>query len=138
EIGELIEQLAAAKAWKHCLARMSEAPDLETYLKAWVQAVSKIGPGASKRAAKYRGVARQNLEQCTAAVPAWIMPLHRLVETVRPGEDLFDVVIIDEASQSGMEAMFLNYLGKKLIVVGDEKQIAPDYVGTKKEDVELL
>ncbi len=138
DIGELTEQFTAAKAWKHCLARMSKTPKLETYLKAWTQAVSNITGGASKRNAKYRTVARDHMVHCTAAVPAWIMPLHRLVETVRPGEDLFDVVIVDEASQSGMEAMFLNYLGAKLIVVGDDKQIAPDYVGTRKEDVELL
>jgi len=57
---------------------------------------------------------------------------------VRPGVDVFDVVIVDEASQSGPEALFLQYLAKKIVVVGDDKQISPEFVGLNREDVELL
>jgi very-short-patch-repair endonuclease len=66
------------------------------------------------------------------------MPIHRLAETVSPGEDIFDVVIVDEASQSGAEALFLQYIAKKIIIVGDDKQIAPYNVGINRDDVELL
>ena len=129
-------KLAAERAWHHCMTRMTPAE--ETYLKAWVQAIRNIGAGTGKRANRFRKVARQTLDRCRSAIPAWIMPIHRLAETVSPGEDLFDVVIVDEASQSGPEALFLHYIAKKIIIVGDDKQIAPYNVGINRDDVELL
>ncbi|HEY7090541.1 MAG TPA: AAA domain-containing protein, partial [Tepidisphaeraceae bacterium] len=129
-------KLAAEKAWYHCMTRMSPAE--ETYLKAWVQAIKNIGAGTGKRASRFRKVARQTLDRCRSAIPAWIMPIHRVAETVTPGEDRFDVVIVDEASQSGAEALFLHYVAKKIIIVGDDKQIAPYNVGINRDDVELL
>jgi len=129
-------KLAAEKAWFHCMTRMTPAE--ETYLKAWMQAIRNIGAGTGKRANRFRKVARQTLDRCRSAIPAWIMPIHRVAETVSPGEDLFDVVIVDEASQSGAEALFLHYIAKKIIIVGDDKQIAPYNVGINRDDVELL
>ena len=136
QIQAAMVKLASEKAWFHCMSRMT--PTEETYLKAWMQAVRNIGAGTGKRAARFRKVARQTLEKCRSAIPAWIMPIHRLAETITPGEDLFDVVIVDEASQSGAEALFLHYVGKKIIIVGDDKQIAPYNVGINRDDVELL
>jgi very-short-patch-repair endonuclease len=129
-------KLAAERAWYHCMARMTPAE--ETYLKAWVQAIKNIGAGTGKRASRFRKVARQTLDRCRSAIPAWIMPIHRVAETVTPGQDRFDVVIVDEASQSGAEALFLHYIAKKIIIVGDDKQIAPYNVGINRDDVELL
>lgn len=129
-------KLASAKAWFHCMTRMTPAE--ETYLKAWMQAIRNIGAGTGKRADRFRRVARQTLDRCRSAIPAWIMPIHRVAETVNPGEDQFDVVIVDEASQSGAEALFLHYIAKKIIIVGDDRQIAPYNVGINRDDVELL
>src|SRR5690606_21351748 len=41
----------------------------------------------------------------------------------------FDVVIVDEASQAGMDALFLLWLAPRVIVVGDDKQCAPPVSG---------
>ena len=35
------------------------------------------------------------------------MPVYRLADTLNVNSDRFDVIIIDEASQSGPEAMFI-------------------------------
>jgi hypothetical protein len=78
------------------------------------------------------------MNECRSAIPAWVMPLYRVAETIRPGADLFDVAIIDEASQSGPEALLLAYLAKRLVVVGDDKQISPTYAGINHEDVNQL
>ncbi len=78
------------------------------------------------------------MNECRSAIPAWVMPLYRIVETVKPGSDLFDVAIIDEASQSGPEALILPYLAKQLVVVGDDKQISPSYVGLNRAGVAQL
>jgi very-short-patch-repair endonuclease len=66
------------------------------------------------------------------------MPLYQVVQTTRPQKTSFHVVIIDEASQSGPEALLLNYIADKLIVVGDDKQITPMHVGVDRSAVEFL
>ena len=48
------------------------------------------------------------------------------------------MAIIDEASQSGPEALLLAYLAKKLVVVGDDKQISPSNIGIVGEDAVRL
>ncbi|MBK8566262.1 MAG: DUF559 domain-containing protein [Saprospiraceae bacterium] len=42
---------------------------------------------------------------------------------------MYDYVIIDEASQLGPDAIFLLYISKNIIIVGDDKQTSPEYVG---------
>ena len=100
--------------------------------------MKKVGKGKGKRAELHRKAARENMEECRSAIPAWIMPLYKVAETVKPGVDAYDVIIIDEASQSGPDALFLPFLAKKLIIVGDEEQISPDNVGMPLEYVDLL
>ncbi|MCI5142740.1 MAG: hypothetical protein D3909_13655 [Candidatus Electrothrix sp. ATG1] len=53
---------------------------------------------------------------------------------VEPG--FFDVVIVDEASQCGPEALPLLYLGKQILAAGDDKQISPEAVGINREHVQ--
>ncbi len=136
QIREHIRDLSAAKAWRHCLTRLTEHQ--RQHLEAWSKAMQRIGKGKGKYADLHRKAAREHMEECRSAIPAWIMPIYRVAETIRPGTDTFDVVIVDEASQSGPEALFLQYLAKKIVVVGDDKQISPDFVGITREDVELL
>ena len=49
--------------------------------------------------------ARRLLAAARRAVPVWIMPLGRVYESFDPRETKFDVVIIDEASQSDVTAL---------------------------------
>jgi superfamily I DNA and/or RNA helicase len=69
-----------------------------------------------------RTEAAKYFERCAPAIPAWIMPIDRVWSSIKPGmKPLFDVVIVDEASQCGVQAVLLCYLAKKVIVVGDDK-----------------
>ncbi len=131
-----LKEIAAERAWSHCFARMTEHE--RQHLVAWSKAVRSIGKGTGKYAPMHRRSAREHMNECRSAIPAWVMPLYRVAETIKPGSDLFDVVIIDEASQSGPEALLLAYLAKKLVVVGDDKQISPTYAGIDYEDVNRL
>ncbi len=131
-----VASLAAAKAWCFCLSRLTERE--AGHLRAWQLAIQKLGGGTSKFASRYRREARLNLEGCRTAIPAWVMPLYRVAETIDPRAEAFNVAIIDEASQSGFEALLLHYLAKRVIVVGDEKQISPSWVGVNREDVVRL
>ena len=128
--------MAALKAWEFCLNNMSDYE--RQHLISWKKAVEKIGKGTGKYANRYRREARNYMDKCRSAIPAWIMPIYRVTETILPQNNLFDVVIIDEASQSGPEALILQYYGKRIVVVGDDKQISPDFVGVNKESVALL
>lgn len=132
----IILDLTQAKAWRHCFSRLTEYD--RQHLMAWTKAVRRIGKGTGKYASMHRREARKHMEECRSAIPAWIMPIYRVAETIRPGKDAFDVVIVDEASQSGPEALFLHFLAKQIVVVGDDKQISPEFIGITREDVELL
>jgi len=135
-IRDTIRELAAHKAWAHTFERLTETQ--RQHLLSWSLAVRRIGKGKGKYAEKHRRDARHHMDRCRSAIPAWIMPIHKVVETVKPGVDAFDVVIVDEASQSGPEALFLMYIGKQLVVVGDDKQISPDFVGLDRASVDAL
>ena len=136
EIAHTLGRLAAEKAWAHCFNRMTE--NERQHLVAWSKAVRAIGKGTGKYAPMHRRNAREHLNESRSAIPAWVMPLHRVAETIKPGSELFDIAIIDEASQSGPEVLLLAYLATKLVVVGDDKQIHPTYAGVNFEDVNQL
>jgi len=136
-IGETKARLAAALAWRGCLGRLTE--EHRRHLKAWEEAVRKVGKGTGKYAPKHRRDARAHMQECRSAIPAWIMPLYRVVESVEPVEEAFDAVIIDEASQSASsDVLFLFYLAKKIIVVGDEEQISPVAAGIERGMIHSL
>ncbi len=132
----LLGELASLKAWSHCFDRMTEHE--RQHLVAWALATKNVGKGTGKYAPKHRRAARANMNECRGAIPAWIMPLYRVAESITPGRDKFDVAIIDEASQSGPEALLLTYLADKLVVVGDDRQIAPNFIGVNRADVDDL
>ncbi len=131
-----LRELAASKAWQHVLARLR--PEQREHLMAWKLAIKKIGKGTGKYAIQYRKEARYHLDHCRAAIPAWVMPIFRVAETTMPSPDQFDIAIIDEASQSGPEALFLQYIARKIVVVGDDQQISPESVGLDRAAVDSL
>ena len=128
--------LAAELAWRHCLDRLSERE--RAHLESWEEAVRKIGKGTGKHAARWRQRAREAMQGCRSAIPAWIMPIFKIAETTDMTAEAFDVVIVDEASQSGPEALFLQFLARRVIVVGDDQQISPDNVGVDRDKVQFL
>jgi very-short-patch-repair endonuclease len=127
---KLIAQIAAKKSWVYVLINLKQNRSLRQHLEAWVQAVKKIGKtGKGKRALKFRKVAQEEMEYCKTSVPCWIMPLYKVTETIQPEKGIYDYTIIDEASQLGPDAIFLLYISKNIIIVGDDKQTSPEYVG---------
>jgi len=136
EIRGDLTRLAAAKAWRFCLDRMKDHH--HGHLVSWQKAMEKVGKGTGKFVHVFRQNAQRHLNECREAVPAWIMPLHRVYETVPADAELFDVIIVDEASQCGPESLPLLYLGKRILIVGDDKQISPEAVGVPKAKVHRL
>ena len=136
EVKKLISEIASKKAWCSVLEKLTQNNQLRKDLTAWVMAVKKIGKtGRGKRATKYKRIAQAEMNKCKDAVPCWIMPMYKVAETIQPQKGMYDYVIIDEASQLGADAVFLLYISKNVIIVGDDKQTSPEYVGVNAEQM---
>jgi hypothetical protein len=100
--------------------------------------MGRIGKGTGKYANRNRRTARRYLMDCVPRIPAWIMPLYKLWDSVEAVPGLFDTVIVDEASQAGIDALVLFLLAKRIVVVGDDKQNSPEAVGVLEDDMARL
>ncbi|HEX4080753.1 MAG TPA: AAA domain-containing protein [Rhizomicrobium sp.] len=98
---------------------------LITRLTLFQNAVQRMGAGTGVRAARLRKEAKRLAAECCDAVPCWIMPIKKVAETQPSKLGIFDLVIIDEASQCGPEAIPVMMRGKKALIVGDDKQVSP-------------
>lgn len=116
-------KLVAATSMKALTERMTDAHSraLNTYR----EHAGKIGAGAGKKTQEFRRAARSAMRKAQHAVPAWVVPLPELLEHLDPERDSFDVVVVDEASQVGIEHLYLLWLAPRVIVVGDDKQCTP-------------
>ena len=134
-IGQLLAESAALRAWAYFFARLTTKES--TALKSWREAVRSMGKGTGRSAKmeRLRREARQYMDQCREAIPVWIMPRYLVAEMIDPAPGRYDTVIVDEASQLGVESLFLFYIAKKMVVVGDDQQISPYGVGIADEAI---
>ena len=115
------------RAWS-AQARRTSSRERQA-LVGWLDTIRRIGKGHGIRVSLLRAEAARKMSECRSAVPVWVMPLSRVVENFDPSITRFDVVIIDEASQSDVMALVALYLGKTVLVVGDHEQVSPSAVG---------
>ena len=120
-------ELIDKRAWLAQARRTS--PRQRQALVGWLDTIRRIGKGHGIRVGLLRAEAAKKMSECRSAVPVWVMPLSRVVENFDPRTARFDVVIIDEASQSDVMALAALYLGKTVLVVGDHEQVSPSAVG---------
>lgn len=133
EIRDRVEELAAVRAWTHAVGRLSQRG--RTSLEQYASLVRKFGKtGGAHRAQKLANI-RDAMDRSRPAVPVWIMPLYRIADQLRIEPDMFDVVVVDEASQAGLEASFLQYLAPRIVVIGDDKQVSPSAVGVEQQQL---
>jgi len=136
KVEKATEELVSIRAWRAFFDRLDDATVQS--LNAWTRAVDRIGKGTGKHAYRHRRAARQYLMDCVPRIPAWVMPLHRLWDSVDAVPGLFDTVIVDEASQASVDSVALLLLAKRIIVVGDDKQNSPEAVGVLEDDIARL
>lgn len=130
------QELVAEKTW---LGVFNNSPDsVRQALQAYLNAVQAMGAGTGVRAIRHRRTARDAMVRAYQAVPCWVLPQWRVSETIPAEVGLFDLVVIDEASQSDIWALPALLRGKKLLVVGDHKQVSPSAVGTAEEKIKEL
>ncbi|MBQ6797268.1 MAG: DUF559 domain-containing protein, partial [Clostridia bacterium] len=130
QLSGLTRELITRRAWCAELRTMLDQ-DKKRALATWAELVKRVGKGTGKRAEQLlaSGELRQAMKACRRSVPVWIMPLNEVAEYFDPSDEKFDVLIIDEASQADLTGLIALYLAKKVIVVGDDKQVSPTPIG---------
>jgi very-short-patch-repair endonuclease len=130
---ELIRELVVERTWQRQIDKV------EGYhykaLTAWADAMRRYGKTGGKYAQRLLSAAAKAMVDAVKAVPAWIMPLHRVVQSFQAKPGIFDVVIVDEASQCDLRALPVLFRGKKVLVVGDPEQISPSHIGINEDKV---
>ena len=140
ELKKLTTDLVTKKTWYNIIKFIEEKDNLaiSQALKGWKQTIQKIGKGTGKNTNIHKKNAKEKMLLCQKVVPAWIMPLNKVFDTLNPVENKFDIVIIDEASQSDISSLILLYMAKKIIIVGDDKQVSPSDVGVNIDKINMF
>lgn len=125
----VVTELVAERAWLRLAENLGDR-QLQA-LNAYLAAVRRFGKTGGKYAARWLAEIRRALNDAKDAVPVWVMTTSRALSSFRPSHvPPFDLLIIDEASQIGMQALPLFSLAQSAIIVGDDKQTSPENVGT--------
>ncbi|MBD2898733.1 hypothetical protein amrb99_77060 [Actinomadura sp. RB99] len=115
-----------AWAWARASGRLAETAlsPTEQRLRASLNAAEERLRASSAALASARAWAavRAALPPAPASpletVPAWIVPLWRIPDTLPPSPDAFDAVIVDGEQDAGAEALFLLWFAPRTILVG--------------------
>ena len=123
-LARFYREMVAKAAWLS--TKKNATPRVLGALALYATAIRRIGQGTGPNATRYRRDARDAMLDAAGAVPCWIMSHARISEAMPADIGAFDLVIVDEASQSDLWALPAILRGKKILVVGDDKQVSPD------------
>lgn len=123
-LAKLYEDVVSRCAWLS--TKLGASPRVLSALETYRTAVRRIGMGTGPNATRHRRDAQKAMNDAQAAVPCWVMSHAKVSETLPAQLGCFDLVIVDEASQSDLWALPAVLRGKKILVVGDDKQVSPD------------
>jgi very-short-patch-repair endonuclease len=123
-LSKLYKEMVALAAWLE--TKRNASPRVLQALQGYATAIRRIGQGTGPNATRYRRDARHHMTSAAGAVPCWIMSHAKVSESMPADIGAFDLVIVDEASQSDLWALPAILRGKKILVVGDDKQVSPD------------
>ena len=131
---KVIEELVATKGWYYQNINMTNGINLS--LNKWINLKKKLGSGKGKNASLYLRQMREEMNVAKDAIPVWIMPIDKLIEQYPFTNDSpFDVLIMDESSQSSIYSISALSRAKKVIIVGDDKQISPTNAFTSLDGI---
>ncbi len=137
QAARLLENVVARSTWLEQAKRTT--PEQKAALFAWLKAVQNIGKNEkSKSESHYRAEAAQLVPKCRPAIPVWIMPLEKVLNTFSPADEKFDVIIVDESSQCQLFALSALFRAERAVIIGDHKQVSPEAVGVEPAEVNNL
>lgn len=130
------EAIVSESAWLSTKQRAT--PKTLSALEVYRAAVARIGKGTGTNATRHRKDAQKAMYEAQGVVPCWVMSHAKVSETLPAELGSFDLVIVDEASQSDLWALLPVLRGKKILVVGDDKQVSPDAGFVSAEHVQEM
>jgi very-short-patch-repair endonuclease len=134
---DLVKSLVEISSWINIKKRVTKKQ--KEALASFALSMKKYGKGTGKYASKNLKDAKGALEIGKNAVPVWIMPINTIHQLFpNPTAGMFDVVIFDEASQVDIRGLNVAYIGKKLLVVGDDEQVSPTTFTTQSKVTDLI
>jgi very-short-patch-repair endonuclease len=76
--------------------------------------------------AKFQIAIRKKGSQISKNLSCWVMKFNDVLNSLEHEPEIFDCIIVDEASQLNFNSVLLGYYSENIIVVGDSKQTSPD------------
>ncbi len=133
------EAIVEKRTWLRLVEKLSLDKAIIRAITAYVQAIrgmTKSGKG--KRDVKLRYAAREAMHLASRGVPCWVMPHWRVSEALPAKLGDFDLVVVDEASQSDAWAIPSIIRGAKVLIIGDDKQVGPQPSFTSQSQVDQI
>jgi very-short-patch-repair endonuclease len=88
---------------------------------------------------KFQILARQNSITISKKLSCWVMKFNDVLNSVGKEPEIFDCIIVDEASQLDFNSLILSYYAENMIIVGDDKQTSPSSLtGANSDDFESI
>lgn len=134
---KIISNLIETKGWYYQNKNMNY--EISVSLSRWINLKKKLGKGTGKNANIYLRKMREEMNVAKNAIPVWIMPIDKLIEQYPfTNEPPFDILIMDESSQTSVLDVSALARAKKIIIVGDDKQISPTNSFTRIDEINDL
>lgn len=111
---------------------------IDSALSKFTAAIARLGKGTGKGAPRQLRLIREAAQDAARGVPCWILPEWRVAEQLPSELGIFDLVVVDEASQSDITVFPILLRGKKVLIVGDDKQVSPTVIGIEERQVAQL
>ncbi|ANI90098.1 hypothetical protein A9P82_12880 [Arachidicoccus ginsenosidimutans] len=76
--------------------------------------------------AKFHFSVRKKGAEISKKLSCWVMKFNDVLNSLEHEPEIFDCIIVDEASQLNFNSVLLSYYSENMIIVGDNKQTSPD------------
>jgi len=111
---------------------------IDSALAKFTAAIARLGRGTGQGAPRQRRIIREAAQDAARGIPCWILPEWRVAEQLPSELGVFDLVVVDEASQSDITVFPIILRGRKVLIVGDDKQVSPTVIGIEERQVAQL
>ncbi|KEH98997.1 DNA helicase [Clostridium botulinum C/D str. BKT12695] len=116
----IIQSLGAKKAWYNTVSSLKEYQKRSLY--SFKEAVDKLGRASGKDSSMYINLAKEEIKKFQQFVPVWIMSPKDMIENLNISDDMFDIVMFDNANDMNLFSISALFRAKKAIIFGDENQ----------------
>jgi len=137
KLHELFEAVVGARMHLGFVQNASSA--VRQALTVFMITLRKMAATCSGPAAcRHRRVAREALESCHEGIPCQIMPAWRVAEQLPARLGAFDLVVIDDASQSDLRELTAMLRGRKVLVTDEDRQTVGNVIELGGRNVERI